>query len=494
MDGHETVFMLRAAPGSPGVPMSLTALKTPSLVRRIVLSVLAASGAAVVVFGIDPPAVTPVESRSESKLTSNRRDVLVDVVERVKSAVVNIHSERTVSATEDPFKLNVMQPQRVNGMGTGIVIDPRGYLITNHHVIDDVQSLRVRLLDGTSLPARVLATDKQNDLALVKIDSPRPLPLVPFGTATDLFLAEQVIAIGNAYGYEHTVTVGFVSAKNRDVTLNKDVAYQQLIQTQTPINPGNSGGPLFNKKGELVGVNVAIRAGAQNIAFAIPVDNMIAKATDLLAGRRRVGLRHGLVVQNQVFRDGEEGFAKRWVVATAVETNSPAAKAGFKVGDVIEIAGDIAVTSSIDIERAFIDQPINGKLDFKVKRGLINETCTLDLASGVVSAAAAVNAPTDAIWRKVGIRATAVGPQTVAAVDPQLRGGLFLQDVAAGSAAARAGLSKGDVLIGLHLWESLSAENVTFVLNHKDLATFTPIKAYFVRGGKLKEALLTPEN
>jgi serine protease Do len=485
--------------GLRGVTMSSAAPIRPVSgfdFRRIALSLAAMGGTALAAFGIDPPTIpASAETRTETKLTSSRRDVLVDVVDRVKAAVVNIHSERTVPPADDPFKLNAMQPQRVNGMGTGIVIDPRGYLITNHHVVDDVQALRVRLLDGTSLPARVLATDKQNDLALVKVDPPKPLPIVSLGTANDLFLAEQVIAIGNAYGYEHTVTVGFVSAKNRDVTLNKDVAYQQLIQTQTPINPGNSGGPLFNKKGELVGVNVAIRAGAQNIAFAIPVDSMIARATDLLASRRRVGLRNGLTVQDKVQRDGEEGSAKRWVVASAVDPNSPAAKAGFKVGDVIDSAGNEPVRTSIDLERAYIDQPLNGKVAFKVTRGLINETCTLDLSTALQTPASAEgSAAGDVVWRRIGIKFAAVGPQSVAAVDPQLRGGLYLNDVAAGSAAARAGLAKGDVLIGLHLWESLSADNVTFVLNHKDLATFTPVKAYYVRSGKLRETLLTPEN
>jgi serine protease Do len=145
------------------------------------------------------------------------------------------------------------------------------------------------------------------------------------------------------------VTVGFVSAKNRDVTLNKDVSYQQLIQTQTPINPGNSGGPLFNKKGELVGVNVAIRAGAQNIAFAIPVDSMITKATDLLASRRKVGLRNGLILADKVKRESEEGTVKRWVVIAGVEPDSPAAKAGLKVGDIVEKAGEIPVRTTIDV-------------------------------------------------------------------------------------------------------------------------------------------------
>src|SRR5207253_11512598 len=155
----------------------------------------------------------------------------------------------------------------------------------NYHVVDEVQSLRARLVDGTTCRATVLAADKESDLAVIKIDPPRPLQTVTLGTARDLMLAERVIAIGNAYGYEHTVTVGHVSALKRDVTLNKEVSYKSLIQTQTPINPGNSGGPLFNKLGEVVGVNVAIRAGAQNIAIAIPVDAMIVKAADMMSVR-----------------------------------------------------------------------------------------------------------------------------------------------------------------------------------------------------------------
>jgi serine protease Do len=466
-----------------------------SLARRIVFAAVATGTAVATVFGIDPP-IVPAAAESKSIASSCRRDVLVDVVDRVKSAVVNIHSERTVSPTDNPFRVATVEPQRVNGMGTGIVIDPRGYLITNHHVIDDVQSLRVRLIDGTSLPARVLATDKQSDLALVKIDPPSHLPLVPLGTASDLFLAEQVIAIGNAYGYEHTVTVGFVSAKNRDVTLNKDVSYQQLIQTQTPINPGNSGGPLFNKKGELVGVNVAIRAGAQNIAFAIPVDAMIAKATDLLASRRKVGLRNGLAIADKVQRDGVEGLVKRWVQVTAVEPESAAAKAGFKVGDVIEKAGEIPVVTSIDIERSFIDQPINAKVNYAVRRGLISEMCSLTLTGAMpapTAVAGTANAGAELVWRRLGFKAQAVGPALVATVDPQLRGGMYVTEVAPGSAAARAGLLKGDILIGMHLWESLSQDNITFVLNHKDLASFSPVKCYSIRAGKLREAFVTPE-
>ena len=195
----------------------------------------------------------------------------------MRGAVVNIHSERTVQVpVGDELFAHAPLQNRVNGMGTGIIIDPRGYIITNQHVVDDVSVIRVHLTDGSSHTARVLVRDHESDLALLKIDVSRPLPTMPLGTSSDVMVGETVIAIGNAYGYEHTVTVGIVSAIKRDVTLNKEVSYKALIQTDASINPGNSGGPLLNINGELIGVNVAIRAGAQGIGFAIPVDTCSA--------------------------------------------------------------------------------------------------------------------------------------------------------------------------------------------------------------------------
>lgn len=417
---------------------------------------------------------------------SSRRDNLVDVVERVKGAVVNIHSERTLNpSADDPFRTTTMQPQRVNGMGTGIVLDPRGYIVTNYHVVDDVQSLRVRLVDGTTCPARILATDKAADLAVIKIDPPSPLPLVPLGTAQDLYLAERVIAIGNAYGYEHTVTIGNVSAMKRDVTLNKEISYKSLIQTQTPINPGNSGGPLFNKLGEVVGVNVAIRAGAQNIAFAIPVDTMIARAAEMLSVRARKGLTHGLTLADHFERPGEDAPVHRWVTVSGVAVNSPAGKAGFKPGDTIETIGNAPIATSIDVERALLDRPTGTPTPIRIQRD--GQPLELPLTLAV----AGTQNPLDVVWERVGLRVQQVGASAVVQADRQLRGGLLLTDVAAGSPAARGGLQKGDLLIGLHLWESITVDNILFVLNHKDLKTFAPVKAFFIRDGKIRETLLT---
>ncbi len=421
---------------------------------------------------------------------SGRRDELVAVVDKVKGAVVNIHSERTLQAPgDDPFRLGqVMQPQRVNGMGTGIVLDPRGYIVTNYHVVDDVQSLRVRLVDGTNCPARVIAAEKESDLAIIKIEPPKPLPTVPLGTAQDLMLAERVIAIGNAYGYEHTVTLGHVSAMKRDVTLNKDVSYKSLIQTQTPINPGNSGGPLFNKLGEVVGVNVAIRAGAQNIAFAIPVDTVIARAADMLSVRKRLGLSHGLAVEDKYQRDGEDSTLRRWVTVTRVEPGSPAAEAGIKLGDVIEQVGELPVHTSIDVERALFERPAKGA-PVKLRRATESSPQSVEVTLAVQPADRATGSA-DAVWRRVGVKVMPVGANLLTSIDKQLRGGLVLQDVAPGSGAARAGLQKGDIVIGFHLWEAISLENVLYVLNHKELAAFNPVKTYYVRDGRIREAQL----
>jgi serine protease Do len=434
----------------------------------------------------DPP---PAASAGERTVTpGKRRDQVVEVYEHIKPAVVNIHSERTVNPpSEDPFNRQPVQPQRVNGMGTGMVLDGRGYILTNYHVIDDVNSLRVRLHDGTGHTARVVATDKEADLALIKIDPAKPLQVIGFGTSADLMVGESVIAIGNAFGYEHSVTDGRVSFKGRDVALNKDMGYKGLIQTSAPINPGNSGGPLLNVYGEVVGVNVAIRAGAQNIGFALPVDSVIPRAADLIGVRRRAGIRHGLVLRDTAARDATESAAKRSVSVEQVEANSPAAGAGFKVGDVLERVDDITVITSIDFERGLIERPAGQKIPVKVQRNGTSTDLELVLQAGPKVPVAA----SDAVWKRLGVKVVPVGADAVAKANPQLRGGLQVTEVAAGGVASTAGIQKGDVLVGLHLWETLNLDNVTFVLNHKDLATFLPLKYFVARDGKLKDGWIT---
>lgn len=422
-----------------------------------------------------------------------RKSPVVEVVEKVKASVVNIHSERAAKATSFDDLTTLPAQSRVNGMGTGIIIDPRGYIVTNHHVVDEVTQLRVRTHDGTSYAARVIARDPVNDLAVLKVDARTLLPTIALGTANDLMVGEPVIAVGNAYGYEHTVTTGVVSAVKRDVSLNKEISYKSLIQTDASINPGNSGGPLLNIHGELIGVNVAIRAGAQGIGFAIPVDAMIRATGEMLSLKRRAGVVHGLVVRDLV--QSGDGPAKRWVVVDRCESGSPAERAGVQPGDVIESIGDVTVRTSLDIERSFVDRSVGDKLPVTVRRG--GDTVALTPTSTTVKLELTLTAPekthlvgTELIWRKLGIRVQPVGPEAVVRVNPQLHGGLLITEVNADAPAGRSGFARGDILIGLHQWETISPENVTFVLNHPELATFSPVRYFLVRAGQIKRGWL----
>ncbi|MCS7045490.1 MAG: trypsin-like peptidase domain-containing protein [Gemmataceae bacterium] len=424
---------------------------------------------------------------------ASRRTPIVLAVERAKGAVVNIHSERHLLGGGDHFSLAPTQ-QRVNGMGTGIVIDPRGYIVTNHHVVDDVAVLRIRLADGASHNATVVARNAEMDLALIKIDPPQPLPTIPLGTAADLMVGETVVAIGNAYGYEHTVSVGIVSAIKRDVSLNKDMSYKSLIQTDASINPGNSGGPLLNINGELVGVNVAIRAGAQGIGFAIPVDHMIRAVADMLRSRRRSGVYDGLVCRDRV--DISHEVPSRSVVVDRVDAASPAALAGLRAGDTLLRIGDTRIVCSYDVERALLDSRPGEIVPVVVRRG--DKDQRLDLALGHPGGDRIVRGQTptagDTIWAKLGIQLAPAATETVTRVNRQLNGGLEIVAVNADGPAARAGIRKGDILIGLHSYETLSAENVLYVLTHPERANFSPLTFYILRGGQVHKGVLTGIN
>jgi serine protease Do len=420
-----------------------------------------------------------------------RRTPVVEAVERVRAAVVNIHSERTAQgfSSEDLLALAPSQ-NRVNGMGTGVLIDPRGYVLTNQHVVEDVNVIRVRLSDGTAAAARVLTRDPETDLALLKIDVGRPLPTIPLGTAADLMVGETVIAIGNAYGYEHTVSVGVVSAVKRDVTLNKELSYKALIQTDASINPGNSGGPLVNVHGELVGVNVAIRAGAQGIGFAIPVDTVLRVAADMMSIRKRNGTWHGLVVTDLV-RTPKEGQADeacpaRSLVVERVEANGPAARLGLQRGDVVVQAADARVSCCLDLERALLPLAAGDKVPLVVRRNGKEERVELVVQAVERPAPSAA----DVVWRKLGVRLSPVGGEVVARTNPKLHGGLAVVEVRPDGAAARAGIQRGDIVVGLREWEMLTLDNVLFVLTHPELPSFKTLQFYIIRAGQVHQGWL----
>jgi serine protease Do len=410
----------------------------------------------------------------------------VEAVERARPAVVNIQCERGAAALPHPGRPEALPAQqRSNGMGTGIIIDPRGYIVTNHHVIEEVSLVRVRLHDGTPYIARVLDRDRDHDLALLKIDPARPLPIITIGTSSDLMVGETVIAIGNAYGYEHTVTVGIISALHRDVSLNKEVSYKSLIQTDASINPGNSGGPLLNVDGELIGVNVAIRAGAQGIGFAIPCDQMVQVVTEMLARRRQAEVWPGLVYRNRV----DPRQSPPWSFEVdRVEASGPADKAGIRSGDVIVRLGDVAIANSLDFERALLHVRPGESVPVRVRRG--DGEVNLEL---VLQASPAPLAGNELAWKRLGIRLAPAAAEAISRSNGTLRGGLLVTEVQPNGPGAKAGIQRGDILVGLHQWETLNFDNVHYVLRHPELASFYPLKVFLLRQGQIYKGLVMPE-
>jgi len=200
--------------------------------------------------------VTEHSAAQSSDRQQERMTPLVKAVQTCRLSVVNLRGKKTIA--DDT---SVTKTKQVNGMGTGVVIDKRGYILTNYHVVQGVKNIEVPTGDRQKTTARLLAHDPDTDLAVLKIDVDRPLPVIEIGTSSDLMLAETVTAVGNAYGYEHTVTVGIISQLGRTVQVNDDQVYRNLIQTDAAINPGNSGGPLLNMNGDMIGINVAVRIG-----------------------------------------------------------------------------------------------------------------------------------------------------------------------------------------------------------------------------------------
>ncbi|MDZ4689408.1 MAG: trypsin-like peptidase domain-containing protein [Planctomycetaceae bacterium] len=415
-----------------------------------------------------------------------RETALVLAVKRASGSVVNIHTEKTAVDRDAVFATGNAKPRKINGMGTGVVIDERGYIVTNYHVVAEVDLIRGTLDDGASLTARVIALDREHDLAIIKIDASRPLKVMPSGTSSDLMLGEPVIAVGNAFGYEGTVTSGIVSALSRDVEVNETQSYKNLIQTDASINPGNSGGPLLNMNGEVVGINVAIRAGAQRIGFAIPIDDARKTIARLMSIEQLNQTFHGLVS-----KDVKQGEVRKLVV-DSVQPESPASKAGLQAGDVVVKLGDKPVVDGVDWELALLDRPVGDAIPVVVQRGDKSESLSLALApfhggrsrmtTEFVARANNDNSDAERFWRILGLRLVPLPPERTSTIPGKYRGGLVVSDVRPNSPAAANGIKKDDVLVGLRDWETLTFENVSWILNQVLPSGQNSVKFYVIRG------------
>ena len=273
-------------------------------------------------------------------------DAIADVVSQTSPAVVKISTRINTGGSGNPFAddpffrqfFGLPQRQREQeGLGSGFIISADGYVLTNEHVVDGADEITVTVNGfDQDLPARVVGADYDLDLALLKLDAGKDLPFLPMGNSDQIRVGNWVIAIGNPYGLDHTVTTGVISAKGRPIAVN-DRQYENLLQTDASINPGNSGGPLLNLRGEVVGINTAINAEAQGIGFAIPTSTVARVLEDLknnvITVRPWIGVQVRSVDEDAVRSLGLDKAEGALVVG--VISGSPADKAGFRQGDVI---------------------------------------------------------------------------------------------------------------------------------------------------------------
>jgi serine protease Do len=403
-----------------------------------------------------------------------RRTPIVKAVERAGPSVVNIQGEKTLSGMVASTTTTDVA-RRVNGMGTGVVIDPHGYIITNHHVIDGVREILVTTADEKQHVARLISRDPETDLAVIKIDVDEPLPVIQIGTSADLMSGETVVAVGNAYGYPHTTTRGIISALHRAVRVSDEQHYDDLIQTDASINPGNSGGPLLNIDGDMIGVNVAVRAGAQGIGFAIPVDKAVAVAADLLAIDSMRRAWHGVTPAAESSEDGPG------LVVRAVADRSPAEKAGLEPGDVLTSIGDLKIVRALDFHRAILGLDIGESISVSVRRGEETLVLTMELAKVPDNLKPAAGPH----WELLGLQLKPIPTKEFQKNHrTRYRGGLTVAAVRPHGPAASQGIRSGDVLVGMHIWETVSLKNVDYVVNRPDLPKLNPVKFYILRGNE----------
>lgn len=374
------------------------------------------------------------------------------------------------------------QQQLVRGLGSGFIVSPDGLILTNAHVVDGAQEVTVKLTDRREFKAKVLGTDAQTDVAVIRIDA-KNLPTVKLGDPAGVRVGEPVLAIGSPYGFENTVTAGIVSAKSRSLP---DDTYVPFIQTDVAVNPGNSGGPLFNQRGEVIGINSQIYSqtgGYQGLSFAIPI-NVATKVEEQLVAHGKVTRgRLGISVQevNQALAQSFGLPKPAGALVNSIEADSPAAKAGLKPGDVIVALDGEVIDHSGDLPEHVADIKPGTETKLKIIRK--GEPMTLTVKVGTARDQAVAQKGTGSeTGGKLGL---AVRPLTPAEKrESGIDGGLVVEDVT--GPAARVGIQPGDVILSLNGTPIASADqlralvaksgkHVALLVQRDDARIFIPV-------------------
>jgi len=405
--------------------------------------------------------VAGLVSISHADMTEQNRDLrrtpVVEAVEKVRASVVNISTERMVTVrwgfdpffgdSDDVFDQmfrDFFGPRYAPGpverkkvelpLGSGCVITADGLVVTNEHVVRRATNLKLSLYTGETFEAELLAADPTEDLALLRAKAPHPLQSIPMGSSATMMLGETVLALGNPYGFENSVTSGIVSAFNREIALGgrNNVKYTGLIQTSALINPGNSGGPLVNVLGELVGINTAVVDQAQGIGFSIPIDRAREVLAPLLATPQVSEAWMGFKGETTETRDG--------VRITHIEEKSPAAKQ-LKEGDIIRRMDDVAVGDLFDLHLRIVQRKPGDEIALALDRG--EEAVTVNIELGRMPAPT----PKKILLAKFGLQGQDLTKALVEQLGTAVDYGVLITEVDRDSVAEVAGLRRGDVIV-----------------------------------------------
>ena len=399
----------------------------------------------------------------------------VKIAEEEKKFVVNINTTKTLrrrlqqlprgprgqmpfGGEEDFFNHFFGQmPERdlkQQSLGSGFIVDKQGYILTNNHVVEGADDIRVTLLDGHSYDAEVKGRDPKTDIALIKISAENGLPVATLGDSDALLVGEWVIAIGNPFGFGHTVTAGIVSAKDRTIGAGP---YDSFIQTDASINPGNSGGPLLNARGEVIGINSAIIAAGQGIGFAIPI-NMAKNIMEQLRNKGSV-TRGWLGVQIQALtpelRESLSLAAEGGALVAGVIKGDPAEKAGLKAGDVVLEFDGRAVRSDRDLVAIVGNTAVGRKVPVKIVRD--GKSLTLEVKTAkrsddkdeVATESEDEEGPAlkETGKARIGVQVQEITKELAERLGLDSTAGALVAEVGEGTPAERAGIERGDVIL-----------------------------------------------
>ena len=422
-----------------------------------------------------------------------------DLAERVSRSVVNIRTSQTVSGVPGlppqfdeyfgfPFngRGGPHKPRKREGAGSGFVISSDGYIVTNNHVVEDMDKITVAFKDGSELEAKVVGRDPKTDIALIKVEPEKKLEAIALGDSDKVRPGDWVVAIGNPFGLEHTVTAGIVSAMHRRDVIGG--SYDDFIQTDAAINPGNSGGPLINMKGEVIGINTAINPRANTIGFTVPINMAKQILPQLRADGRVTRGWLGVVIQGltpELAKSFELENASGALVSRVLP-DGPAESAGIERGDVIVEFAGMSIDEWRDLPRVVAATPVDEPVDVTVIRN--GKKKTVRVTVGTLEEPQLAQTGEDESSPAVfGLRAQNLTPELAEQLGVDGGRGVVVTDVQSGSPADEAGLRRGDVIIEVNRNEigDLSAlrdqlqsadESVLMLIRRGDATIYVPMK------------------